>query len=73
MRCQGCGGRCRAAGNLCRFCKRLFRARLKEADARGWIVDWAGGGVWVWNRRGDVLGSGDSKFQALAQALGEDA
>jgi len=69
MKCLDCGGRNRASGDRCRSCKAKVRRMAKEADARGWLVDQAGGGWWVWSASGDVLGMGDRRNQALTLAL----
>ena len=69
MKCFDCGGRNRASGDRCRACRKKVRQMNRQADALGWTVDRAGGGWWVWSARGDVLGMGDRRNQALAQAL----
>lgn len=72
MKCLDCGGRNRASGDRCRTCQKEIRRMARQADANGWTVDQAGGGWWVWNARGDVLGQGDRRNEALRSALGED-
>lgn len=64
-RCEGCGNRCRAY-RLCRTCKsKCFHAR-KQIEARGLIVDQAGGGWWIWDAKGEVLVIGrDTRIAAL--------
>ena len=68
-KCLGCGARTRAM-NLCRSCKAGNKRLHKAAKANGWLVDWAGGAVWVWDARGEILaGPCKSHLEALREAF----
>lgn len=62
-----------ACGDRCLTCKTAVRRMRKAAEAQGWTVDMAGGGWWVWDRIGNVLGAGNTKMQALRAAFVEVA
>ena len=71
-KCIDCGNRHSASGNRCLGCKTQAKRLLRDAKARGWTVDVAGGGWWVWDRIGNVLAQHDtSGIAALRLALNE--
>lgn len=71
-KCIDCAKRTMASSGRCLFCQVKVRRLARLADASGWTVDQAGGGWWVWDARGEVLGMGDRRAQALAAALGDE-
>lgn len=70
MRCKHCDNPTQGSTGYCRSCKFWRRRLFKHARTHGWLVDMAGGGWWVWDRIGNVLGMGNSAFEALIDAQG---
>lgn len=65
-RCEGCGERTAASGQLCRTCRSTaFHAR-KRIEKEGLIVDLAGPSWWIWDKKGEVLVLGkNTRLEAI--------
>lgn len=70
-KCKHCGTRKAGSTDYCRTHKHQVRRLSKLARAKGWLVDVAGGGWWVWDAIGNVLGMGGSRLEALIDATGD--
>ena len=73
-KCAVCGNKKAGHTDYCRTHKFAIRAAIRRVNAKGLIVDQAGGAWWVWDAKGETLVIGqDSKAKALAAlALGSD-
>jgi hypothetical protein len=71
VKCQECDIRISGSTGFCRTHKFQRRRLGRLARTNGWLVDMAGGGWWVWDKIGNVLGMGDTRLSALADAAGE--
>lgn len=73
-RCEGCGNKTTASGQVCRTCRsHLFHVN-KRVTTEKLLVDTAGGAWWVWDPKGEVLVIGKATKLAalLTLARGED-
>lgn len=66
-RCAICGARKTGSTDFCRTHKFAIRRAARRVRDEHLVVDRAGESWWIWDRRGDVLVSGqDSRPRALA-------
>lgn len=68
-KCEGCGNRTTASGDLCRTCQRKLREARSRIEIEDLIVDTAGGSWWVWTPKGEVLVIGKPTQAAAVRAL----
>lgn len=66
--CPGCGTKTTAM-YLCRHCKSENHRLHVYAKKQNWLMDTAGGAIWVWDALGNVLaGPCKGHFEALKEA-----